>query len=191
MLKKCFAKEFGSEKSYLFVKMQFAIVLSIAISLLYAVLRDGLYLQILPALLLFACFTELYKNYKEDFWLYFTIFLILFLVIVLTPIVFHGLSLAYNPIDSLKYLVFAAFVVLILLVFLRVISAKKIITGRVLLADKNLAVVQVDVDLLTGIRAGRYVVENKGAKKGDYVRISVKRGLFRGPYLHSIVGKRA
>ena len=35
-----FKNAFGSEKSYLFFKMQLAIVISIAISMFYAVFRD-------------------------------------------------------------------------------------------------------------------------------------------------------
>ncbi len=191
MLKKYFVKRFGSEKSYLFVKMQFAVILSVVFSLLYAVFKDYLYLQIIPALLLFLCFTELRKSYRKDFWLYFFIFSILFVVIVLTPLLFRNISLVSNPLGSLKYLVYAAFALPILLIFSRTISAKKAIPGRVLLADKNLAVVEVDFDLLGGIRAGKYVVENNGAKKGDSVKILIKRGFFKGPYLHRIAGKRA
>jgi len=190
MLKKYLIKMFGSEKSYLFVKMQFAIVLSIVFSVLYAFFKDYLYLQLIPAMLLFLCFMELRRSYRKDFWLYSLIFFILFVVIVLTPLLFQGISLISNPIESLKYLVYVAFALLALLIFSRTFSAKKFIDGRVLLADKNMAVVDVDFDLLGGIRAGRYVVENNGAKKGDSVKVLIKRGFFRGPYLYRIAGRR-
>ena len=190
MLKKYFVKMFGSEKSYLFVKMQLAIVLSIVFSVLYAFFKDYLYLQLIPAMLLFLCFMELRKNYRKDFWLYSIIFSILFAVIVFTPLLFHKISLSSNPLESLKYLVYVAFALLVLLIFSRTISAKKITEGRVLLADKKMAVVEVDFDLLGGVRAGKYVVENNGAKKGDSVKVLIKRGFFRGPYLYRIVGRR-
>jgi len=182
---------FGSEKSYLFVKIQLAIILSIILSMVYAVLKDYLYLEIIPAFLLLLCFMELRSSYRKDFWLYSSIFSILFLVIVLTPLLFRNISLSSNPFDSLKYLVYAVFAILAVLIFLRIISAKKVIEGKVLLADKNIAVVEVEFDLLGGVRAGKYAVENNGAKKGDSVKVMIKRGLFGGPYLHKIAGKRA
>ena len=182
---------FGSEKSYLFVKMQLAIILSIILSVLYAILKDYLYLEIIPAVLLLLCFMELRSSYRKDFWPYSSIFSILFLVIVLTPLLFRNISLSSNPFDSLKYLVYAVFAILAVLIFLRALSAKKVIEGRVLLADKDIAVVEVEFDLLGGVRAGKYAVENNGAKKGDSVKVMIKRGLFGGPYLHKITGKRA
>ena len=191
MFKKYFVKMFGSEKSYLFVKMQLAIILSIILSMVYAVLKDYLYLEIIPAVLLLLCFMELRSSYRKDFWPYSSIFSILFLVIVLTPLLFRNISLSSNPFDSLKYLVYAVFAILAVLIFLRALSAKKVIEGRVLLADKDIAVVEVEFDLLGGVRAGKYAVENNGAKKGDSVKVMIKRGLFGGPYLHKITGKRA
>ena len=191
MFKKYFTAMFGSEKSYLFIKMQFAIVLSVAFSVLYAVFRDYLYLQIIPAMLLLLCFMELRTNHRKDFWLYSLIFITLFAVIVVTPMLFHSISLSSNPIESLKYLVYAAFAILAMLIFSRTFSAKKTVQGKVLLADKELAIVEVDFDLLKGVRAGRYAVENNGAKRGDSVKVLVQRGLFRGPYLYKIAGKRA
>jgi len=191
MFKKYFVKMFGSEKSYLFVKMQLAIILSIILSMVYAVLKDYLYLEIIPAVLLLLCFMELRSSYRKDFWLYSSIFSILFLVIVLTPLLLRNISLSSTPFDSLKYLVYAVFALLAVLIFLRALSAKKIIEGKVLLADKDIAVVEVEFDLLGGVRAGKYAVENNGAKKGDSVKVMIKRGLFGGPYLHKITGKRA
>ena len=190
MFKKYFVGMFGSEKSYLFIKMQSAIVLSIIFSVLCAILKDYLYLQIIPAALLLVCLMELHRNYRKDFSLYALIFIVLFAIIVIMPLLVSNVSLGSSPIESLKYVVYAAFAVLALMIFLRIFFAKKTVQGKVLLADKDMAIVEVDFDLLKGVRAGRYAVENNGAKKGDSVKVLVKRGIFRGPYLFKIAGKR-
>jgi uncharacterized membrane protein len=115
---------------------------------------------------------------------------VLFAIIVIMPLLVSNVSLGSSPIESLKYVVYAAFAVLALMIFLRIFFAKKTVQGKVLLADKDMAIVEVDFDLLKGVRAGRYAVENNGAKKGDSVKVLVKRGIFRGPYLFKIAGKR-
>jgi uncharacterized membrane protein len=191
MFKEYFVTMFGSEKSYLFARMQLAIVLSIIFSVLYAISGDYLFPQIIPAALLLACLTELYRDHRKDFLPYASIFIALFAVIVAAPLLFDNVSLGSSPIESLKYVVYAVFAVLAIMIFLRAFSAKKTVQGKVLLADKSLAIVEVDFDLLKGVKAGRYAVENNGAKKGDSVRVLIKRGLFRGPHPHKIMGKRA
>jgi len=186
-----FKKALGSEKSYLFFKMQLAIVISIAISMFYAVFRDYFYLQIVPLLLLASSFLDLYRSYRKEFWLHASIFSMLFLIIVLTPLFSKLFSINFSSLDSLRYIIYVALALLVILLLSRTILVKRFVEGKVILADKSTAVVDVDFDLLAGIRPGKYVVENNGAKKGDFVKIRVRRGFLRGAYLHKIAGKRA
>jgi len=184
-------KAFGSEKSYLFFKMQLAIVISIAISMFYAVFRDYFYLQIVPFLLLALSFLDLYHNYRKEFWLHVSIFSALFLIIVLIPLFSKFFSVGFDSFDSLRYIVYMALALVLILLLGRTVLIKRFVEGKVILADRSTAVVYVDFDLLAGIRPGKYVVENNGAKKGDLVKILVRRGFLRGAYLHKVAGKRA
>jgi len=186
-----FIRALGSEKSYIFFKMQLAIVISIAISMFYAVFRDYLYLQIAPLLLLILSFSDLYRIYRKEFRLYASIFSTLFLIIVLTPLFSQIFSISVYSLDSLRYIIYLALGLLVVLFLSRTVLTKKFVEGKVVLADKSIAVVDVDFDLLAGIRPGKYVVENNGAKKGDSVKVFVKRSFLRGAYLHKIAGKRA
>ena len=191
MLKEYLVKKVGTEKSYLFMKMQFAIILSIVIAVLYSFFKELLILQVLPAAILLLSFNELYKKYTKDFWASFVIFSVLFIVIIATPFYLQTIAIrAGEPLMLLKYLIYLAFALVILLLLSRIFSIKKEVYGRVVLADNKTAVLEVDFDLLSGIKAGKYVVENNGAKKGDWARASVKRGLFKGPHLHKIIKKK-
>lgn len=183
-------KFFGSRKNYLFVKMQLAVLLSAVIAIFYTIFKGEIYLlQILPAALLMFSFAELYKNYKRDFWLYFAIFLILFITVLLAPLAFRAISAnAGNPAELIKYLTYVIMAFIIVLLLSRV-SLKKDIYGKVVLADRDIAVVDMDFDLIAGVRNGRYAVENHGAKKGDSVRVAVKKGFFSGAQPYRIIGK--
>jgi len=74
---------------------------------------------------------------------------------------------------------FGVFGFMIIFVVLRALGSGRDLFGRVLLADRELAVVEMEYDLLSGVNAGRYVIENDGAKKGQQVRIGVESGLFK------------
>jgi uncharacterized membrane protein len=191
LFKKYFIKTLGSKKSYLFLKMELAIILSIVISIFYTFFGGFLLLlQLVPAAMLLLSFNELYRDHRKEFWIYFLIFSVLFVLILVTPYFFRMVSMGTsNPFTMLKYVAYLALGLLLLLILSKTFSPKKEIEGKVILADKNTAVVEVDVDLLAGIRQGRYVVKNNGAKKGNLVRVAVKRGLLRGAHLDRVIGK--
>jgi uncharacterized membrane protein len=192
MIRKYFIKSLGSEKSYIFLKMQLSIFLSIALSIFYSLFRNELYiLQIVPAIVLLFSFAELYKKYRKDFWVSCLIFSAIFIIVLLTPFMLRTVTQnASSPLELARYMIYLVFAILLVLILSRTFSPRKDIVGKVLMADRKTAVVEVDFDLLAGIRPGKYVVDNKGAKKGDFVRISVKRGFFRGAHLERITGKR-
>jgi uncharacterized membrane protein len=135
-------------------------------------------------------YAELYRRYPKDFWPYFLLFSTIFVLVLLVPLVLRSVSIAPgNPTELIRYAAYIIFAILILLVLLRGMLFKREIRAKVTLADKDTAVIETDVDLLAGIRAGRYVVKNNGAKKGDHVRVSVRKAVFRGAYPYKIIGK--
>jgi len=191
MSDKFFIRMFGTEKSYILFKLQLAIICSVFISIVYSLLKGYWQaLQLLPLMLLILSSVELYRKYRKDFWPYFLMFIALFLLVLFTPFIFQYISIGpSNPGELLRYGTYAIFAILMLLVLSRGLVVKREINGKVMLADKDTAIVEADVDLFAGVRAGKYVVKNAGAKKGDIVRVSVKKGFFRGAYPYKIIGK--
>ncbi len=182
---------FGTEKSYILFKIQLAIILSVAVSILYSLFKGYWQaMQIIPLALLLVSSIELRRKYRKDFLPYFAMFLALFLLVLITPFLFQYISISpSNPAELLRYGTYAIMAILVLLVLSRGLAVKKEVYGKVILADKDTAVIEADVDLFAGVRAGKYVVKNSGAKKGELVRVSVKKGFFRGAYPYKVMGK--
>jgi len=186
-----FIRAFGTEKSYILFKIQLAIILSVVVSILYSLLKGYWQLmQIVPFALFALSSIELRRKYRKDFLPYFLIFVVIFLLVLVTPFVFQYISvIPSNPAELLKYATYAIFAILVLLVLSRGLTVKREVSGKVVMADKDTAVIETDIDLFAGVRAGRYVVKNSGAKKGETARVSVKKGFFRGAYPYKIIGK--
>lgn len=182
---------FGTEKSYIIFKIQLAIILSVAVSILYSLFKGYWQaMQLIPFALLLLSSIELRRKYRRDFLPYFLMFLAIFLLVLITPFLFQYISITpSNPAELLRYGTYAILAILVLLVLSRGLALKREIHGKVVLADKDTAVIEADMDLFAGIRAGKYVVKNAGAKKGDLVRVSVKKGFFKGAYPYKIMGK--
>jgi uncharacterized membrane protein len=191
MLKKYLINELGSEKSYLFLEMQIAVILAIIVSVFYALLHGYLFLlQIIPLAVFAKASIALKKAYSRDFPAYFLVMAVLLLIVLLAPFAFQQVPInAKTPAEVLRYLTYGVFLVLLTLILARSVLLKKETRGKVILADRRNAVVAVDFDFLAGINAGKYVVENSGAKKGDFVRVSIKKGFFTGSRLNKVIGK--
>jgi len=186
MCKKYLVKQFGGEKSYLFVMLQFAILLSITLSILYTIFKGWIcLLQIIPLVLLFQAFSSLRKD--NEFWKIVAVFSVMFIAVLLAPILLQSGTSMLQPTDMLRYVTYLVFAVLVLIVAMRGLLSRKETRGKVLLADKKLAVVDIDFDFFAGIKAGRYVMQNSGAKKGDSVKVMVKSAVFRGSYPFKVV----
>lgn len=188
---KFFIRMFGTEKSYIIFKIQLAIILSVVVSILYSLFKGYWQaMQLIPLALLLLSSIQLYRKYRRDFLPHFLMFLVIFLLVLITPFLFQYISITpSNPIELLRYGTYAILAILVLLVLSRGLVVKREIHGKVILADRDTAVVEADVDLFAGVRAGKYVVKNAGAKKGETVRVSVKKGFFRGAYPYKIIGK--
>jgi uncharacterized membrane protein len=169
------------EKTRLLWEMQIAVIAAVVIAVLAITFYFYVFfLEILPTMLLAHALYEFRKKYKKEFLLHLLIFSTLFFISLILPLVFKYFIVVTSPYEAMRYWIFAI-ILLVILFLLKYALSKNWTIGEVLLADKNTAVVECDFDLIAGIKAGRYVVKNKGARKGQRVRVKIKKGLFRQP----------
>ena len=178
-LKKHYIERYGSIKGYLFLLMQISVIIAIVISIVCIVSKNNYYivLEFFPLGLLIYSLKRFKEKFKKDFLIYSGIFSAFFIAAIIAPF-FIQIVRVSNPFMTIRYLIFALIGLVVLFLVFRVISMGKNVVGKVLLADKESAVVQLDFDLLAGIKAGKYVVVNKKAKKNDKVIVSMKRSFW-------------
>ena len=117
------------------------------------------------------------KAFKRDFKRY-LLFFSLWAVIVQFA-VFSMLFL--DPLETGVGLFVAVVLALVLLsVFFRLVLGKSEVIGKVLVSDSENAVVELEFNLFAGINSGKYAVSTqKKHRKGEKVRVAVKKKLFR------------
>lgn len=138
---------------------------------------------ILGALLLLACiyilFGEVQRYFGEDFPAYrdfFLSYLSLGMLLIIVKITKPVISFAFPYFHYV--LVSVAGVFLISLLFKKR-HARDYTFGRVLEADFDLVKVKINYDIKANVKPMKYAFKNKfGAKRGDVVKISVKKRFF-------------
>jgi uncharacterized membrane protein len=190
MLREYYVREHGSDKGYIFLKMQAAIVLSLAVSVAYSFLNYAalLALQLVPLALLLAALSELHREYPRDLPQYAALFGLLFAGCALAPVAFKYLFSFSSVFASIRYLIYIFVGLIVLYLFFEAAGSRRQMTGKVLLADRDLAVVQVDYDLIGRVAGGKYAVANRGARKGQRVRIAVRKRIFGAAVPDRILG---
>jgi uncharacterized membrane protein len=186
-LRSYFVRNYGSPKGYLLLLMQVSVIVALFISM--ASLFSGpwlMLLEIFPAALLAGTLVEFRKKWRQESASHVAIFGLMFAAVLAVPAFTRTVSA--NPIAAANQLVYALIFLLLLLIGFRLVFSRRAIEGVVILSDHESAVVQTDYDLLAGVKAGRWVVQNRGAKKGQKVRISVNRSFFGQPRPGRILG---
>jgi len=179
-IEKYYKKQYGSIKGYLYMKMQVAVILAILISMITTIYNNYIYLiaEIVPIAMLSYGLIRLKKKFKKDFMQSAILFGVLFAIALVGPFVLRQ-AIASDPFGSINYILYIVLAFLALFIILKSFASQNMMTGKVLLADKSMAVVQLDFDLVSGIKAGKYVVKNRGAKKGQKVKVKIKKGILR------------
>jgi len=137
-----------------------------------------LFLNTLLIVLFFGFFfSKLSQTFGKDRKRHF-IFFSLWLVVV--QFAFYAIAFS-NPLEAGLELFVIVLVLLALLALVsRFVLGKKEVEGKILLSDAESATVEIDFDLFAGLNAGKYFVSTgKKFKKGDLVRVSLKRKHFR------------
>ena len=111
-----------------------------------------------------------YKRYLLFFSLWFVIVQLAFFTVLL-----------FNPLEIGPWLFVGLVVALVALsASFRLVLGKNIVEGKVILSDSESAAVELGFDLFAGLNSGKYVVQtSKKYKKGELVRVALKRKFFR------------
>lgn len=180
-LKKRYKKEYGSIEPYIVLKMQIAVILALIISVLGVVITPNLHmLNTITLVIVLHSLIQIRENFKEKMIKYTAIFGVMYLIAIVIPIVFLRRTISISP-TSLDMILLVLISLLALLFIMKLMITKKGVKGEVILADKETAVIKVNYDLMTGIKPGKYAVDNKGAKKGDKVKVSLSKIPFQKP----------
>lgn len=157
----------------LLVSMAGLAALKIALSAVVLAIADIL----LVGLFLFFLFGPARTCFKEDYRRY-LLFFSLWLIIV--QLAFFSVVL-FNPLDIGPWLFVGLVTALVLLSALfRLVLGKNVVVGKIVLSDSDNAAVEFNFDLFAGLNSGKYVVQaDKKYKKGELVRVKLKRKLFR------------
>lgn len=190
IFKRYYEKEYGSIKGYLFLVMQVSIIIAVLISIYAVFVKDYSYLilEVIPILILSSALYELKKNFRKDLVPYTILFGFFIIVSIIAPLVLDYFIVIMDPIQSMRNTLYIAVIILIAYIVFRFGFSRKVMEGKVLMSEKGSAVVNTDFDLLAGVKAGRYVVDTKKRlRKGQKVKLSVKRSFFKAPKPVSIV----
>jgi uncharacterized membrane protein len=172
-------KNYGSIKGYLFLQMQVAVLAALIISILSSFYYDFsiMVAQILPAIILVAALSRFRKDYKSESMQYVALFTVFMLIALLAPFTARS-AMSGNPFAAAQYVFYGLVVLLLGFVTVKYALSRNYVEGKVLLSDGDTAAVLIDFDMMAGIRAGKYVVKNRGAKKGQKVKVKIKKSFF-------------
>lgn len=175
--------------NFLIMKMQILLVAMLLV-IFFQIILESIWIYVIEGLLvcsyLFVLFKEVKKEFAEEFKAH-ALFFIGTLVFVqaswILLLFFKGMS---EKINSFFYLLAG---LIIFMTWFRVFFRKKFVIGKILLCDEEIAAVKIKYDLIGFVKGGKFIVKsNKRYKKGEKVRIEIKKGFWKkAPY--KIVGK--
>ncbi len=190
-VKKWYEQRHGSAKGYYIMLMEASVLSCLLVSAASNFL-PGLYsLNVLPAAGLALSLYHFGREYKKEFLSHAIVFAGLFLFALYAPWLMKSLAarLSREPLSAARETAVGAVVVLLVFAVLRTVFRKKTVEGKVIMADKENAVVRIDYDIFAGIKAGEYVVKNNGARKGDTVTVELETSFIKGVKPSRIVMK--
>ncbi len=191
-LKDKYEEKYGSIEPYIVLKMQLAVISALIISVIGVIINPILQLlNILTLAMLIHSSYQIKKKFKDKLVKYSLIFGIIYIIAIISPLIIVEYAIPLSP-----RLMDMIIIVMILLVIAMIVTKIKVnrkgVKAKVLLANREMAVIKPKYDLITGIKPKRYVVDNKGAEKEDEVIVKLSKTPFRKPEpkkIKRIIGK--
>jgi len=180
-LSRRYREKYGSIEPYLVLKMQIAVITALIITILGTIFNPMI---LVFNLVTFAILThtmyQIKKQFREKLIKYTSIFASLYAAAVLVPpiLTMHRITPSPGTMDTILMLLI---IILVVVAFSNIMITKKGIKAKVTLANKETAVIEPEYDLMTGIKPGKYAVDNKGAEEGDRVIVKLSKSPFQGP----------
>jgi len=180
-IKTKYKEKYDSIEPYLVLKMQIAVITALIITIIATILDPLiLVLNVLTLSLLTHSLYQANKNFQDQISKYTAIFTSLYAAAILAPLAFTRYEIRPSP-GAMDTVLIILIVILIIIALLKIMVTSKGVKAKVTLANKETAVIEPEYDLITGIKPGKYVVNNKGAKEGDRVIVNLNKPLFQRP----------
>lgn len=187
MIKERYKEKYGSVEPYLALKLEIMIIVSLIISIVGTIFNFYLhFLQVFTLGVIALTLYQVKKKYPEEILKYSLVFISLYIAAVFVPMILTGFAVPITP-SGINTLLVILIGVLVLFMGLKVVTNKKGVKAEVLLSDEDIAVIRPEYDLISGIKPNRYVVDNKGASKGDKVLVNLSKTPFKKPRPKEIV----
>ncbi len=180
-IKNKYKEKYGDLEPYIALKLQVNIIVALLIAILATFTNPMIHsLQILTLAALIYLLTEIKSQHHEKLKRYTAVFTTLYIAVVTVPILISRYTLPISP-QGINLMLMAIISLLVLFIALRTLTSKKGVKAEVILANEEIAVVQPEYKLLSGIKPKKYVVKNKGAEKEDQVIVNISKTPFKTP----------
>lgn len=181
LFKEKFKDKYGSIEPYLALKLEVVILLTLIVTIAGKMVNPYLYiLQAFTLIILFITLYQVKKNFPEKLLKYSMIFTILYAVSIAVPFLLMDYATPMTP-TGINTVLFILIGVLVLFIGLRAVTSRKGVRAEVLLSNEEIAVIQPEYDLVSGVKPSKYVVNNKGAEEGDEVQVKLSKTPFKKP----------
>lgn len=180
-MKDKYREKYGDLEPYIALKLQANIIITLLIAILGTFINPLIHtMQLLTLTALIYLLREIKSQYQEKLRRYLAVFSPLYIAAAVVPVFVSRYSLPISP-QGINIVLMAIVGLLVLFVAIRTLTSKKGVKAEVILANKEIAVVQPEYSLLSGIKPEKYVVENKGAKEEDQVIVNISKTPFKKP----------
>lgn len=180
-IKKKYKEKYGDLEPYIALKLQMNIIATLLIAILGTFLNPLIHsLQALTFAVLVYLLIEIKSRYKEKLKRYIAVFITLYIAVAAVPVLVSRYSLPISP-QGINLMLMAVVGLLVLFIALRALTSRTGVKAKVVLANEEIAVIQPEYNLLSGIKPKKYVVENKGAKEQDQIVVSISKTPFKQP----------
>lgn len=168
-------------QNFLILQLQLLIVLILLSGFLLSFIDFSVFLAIeliIGAYFLFLLFFQTKKEFQKQFNYFLLFFGVLFVLVELSWIV-QKIIPAENE-NQLNALFGLLFAIIAFSILFRTIFAKKSIKARIVMSEKNSAVIETDFDIFSFTKAGKYIIEtNKPYPTGKEVKVQLKNAFLK------------
>lgn len=166
--------------NFLIVKMQVLLVAMLLV-MFFQFAVESFLLWVVEGLLVLGYLFVLLKEIREEFAEEFKVYLVFFgVVLVFVQASWVLLAMFGELQERINFFFYLLGGLIIFLFLFRLVFRKEFVTGKVLLSDEELAVVEMKYDLVSMVRGGKFVVESgKKYGKGEKVRVELRKGFWK------------
>ena len=168
-------------QNFLVLQLQIMLLLIIFSGFLLQFIDFGIFLLIeiiIAAYFWFLLLKPIKNKFNEQFKYFLLFFGIIFVLVELSWVIQKTIP-ASNE-NQLNALFALLFIMVVFAVFYRIVFGRKPLNARIIMSEKNSAVIETDFDIFSFTKAGKYIVEaGKAYPAGKDVKVLLKTAFFK------------